>query len=120
MHVGFCSTCNFAHHCPMQRLYEARDSLEAQMLLDYLGSYHIHAEVLGNYLNGAAGELSAMNFPVLWIMDDEDHVRATELLQVFLQRPQLAPVAGPWICASCEAEIDGGFELCWQCGKARA
>jgi predicted amidophosphoribosyltransferase len=24
----------------------------------------------------------------------------------------------PWTCA-CGAEVDGDFELCWQCGKAR-
>ncbi len=88
------------------------------MLRDYLCSYNIHAEVLGSYLNGAAGELSAMNFPVLWIMQDEDHARATELLQVFLRRPQLAPAAGPWVCEACGTEIETGFELCWQCGKA--
>jgi hypothetical protein len=24
-----------------------------------------------------------------------------------------------WICAKCQAEIDAGFDVCWQCGTSR-
>lgn len=47
----------------MLKFYEARDSLEARQLIDALAAHRIEATVLGEYLSGAAGELSALNFP---------------------------------------------------------
>ena len=103
----------------MQRLYEARDSLEARMLIDHLAAWHIRAAVLGEYLSGAAGELTALNFPWVWVMEDGDLPRARQLLDDFLRRADLGPAAGAWVCLACRAEVDEGFELCWQCGARR-
>ena len=49
---------------PMLKFYEARDSLEARQLVDALAAHRIEATVLGEYLSGAAGELSALEFPL--------------------------------------------------------
>lgn len=103
----------------MQRLYEARNSWEARLLIDHLAQYHIRAEVFGELLNGAAGELCAMAYPGVWVMDNDDLERAKVLLQEFLAREALGPKSGAWLCPSCKAEVDSGFELCWQCGALR-
>jgi len=43
----------------MKELYQARDPVEAQLLKDFLASYHIETVTQGEYLTGAAGELSS-------------------------------------------------------------
>ena len=100
----------------MQKFYEARDALQAQMLRDHLASHHIQSVVLGDYLTGGAGELSAINFPVLWLVEDGDLPRARQLLDTFLSD---VPVAADWRCPACGAEVDGVFTLCWQCNNPR-
>jgi hypothetical protein len=51
----------------MKKLYQARDRIEAQLLKDFLASHHITTVVQGDYLSGAAGELPALMFPVIWV-----------------------------------------------------
>lgn len=100
----------------MHKFYEARDALQAQMLRDHLAGHHIQTVILGDYLSGAAGELSAVNFPTVWLLEDRDLPRAEQLLESFLAEPPAAP---DWQCPACGAQVEGGFELCWQCGSPR-
>jgi hypothetical protein len=103
----------------MQRLYEARDRIEAQLLVDYLAAYGIRAIVLGDYLSGAAGELPALSFPAVWVVEDRDLNIAQRRLAEFLEHPD-GPAARPdWVCPACRAEVEGGFEVCWRCGAPR-
>ncbi len=100
----------------MQKFYEARDRLQAVMLRDHLAVNQIASVVLGDYLSGAAGELSAINFPVVWLVEEGDLPRARQLLSEFLA-PQAA--AADWTCPVCGAQVEGDFALCWQCGGTR-
>ncbi len=104
----------------MQVLYQARDSFEARQLVERLGDAAIRAVVLGEHLAGAAGELSALNFPTVWVVDSAQWTRARAVLDEFLAE-QRAPrlVASPWDCPRCGAEVDGELGLCWSCGTAR-
>ena len=103
----------------MLKFYEARDSLEARQLVDALAAHHIEATVLGEYLNGAAGELSATNFPWVWLISNDDLEVAQTVLDGFLASLGDLPKRGPWVCPHCAAEVDAGFETCWQCGHHR-
>lgn len=103
----------------MLRLYEAQNSWEARLLIDHLEQYQIKAEVFGELLNGAAGELCAMAYPAVWVMNNADLPRAKDLLSDFLQRSERGPLSGPWKCTGCAAEVDAEFEICWQCGRVR-
>lgn len=100
----------------MQKFYEARDALQAQMLRDHLASHHIQSVILGDYLSGAAGELSAVNFPTLWLTDAADLSRAQQLLDAFLSA---VSVTADWQCPACGAAVEGAFALCWQCNQPR-
>jgi hypothetical protein len=100
----------------LQPLYEARDGLQANLLRDHLAAHHIQSVVLGDYLSGAAGELPAVNFPVVWVLEDRDLPRARQLLEAFLTP---AEPAAAWRCPACGAEVEGEFDLCWQCGAPR-
>ena len=101
----------------MQQLYQARDSLEARQLVDRLGEDNIKSVVLGEHLAGGAGELSALNFPTVWVVDNAQLGRAQAILGTFLSQ-QNEPLEGgrEWICATCGAE----FALCWNCGRRRS
>jgi hypothetical protein len=101
----------------MRRLYEARDRIEAQFLLDFLDRHLIAATVLGDFLAGAAGELPANVYPAVWVLDDEDLPRARELLDRFLQEGAASSAA--WICPACGESVEAGFDLCWNCGHPR-
>jgi hypothetical protein len=103
----------------MLKFYEARDSLEARQLVDALAAHHIEATVLGEYLSGAAGELSALNFPWVWLINNGDLKIAQDVLEGFLASRGSLPAKGPWVCSACGAQVDAGFEICWQCGEAR-
>lgn len=105
---------------PMLKFYEARDSLEARQLIDALDAHRIEATVLGEYLSGGAGELSALNFPWVWLINNDDLPAAQGVLDGFLASRGSLPKKGPWVCPGCGAQVDAGFEICWQCGKARA
>jgi hypothetical protein len=99
----------------MREVYQAADRVEAQMLKDHLSQAGIATTIVGDHLSGAVGELPANIFPTLWVLDDSDLERATHLTAVFFDRP---PVSGnAWQCTVCGESIDGGFEICWNCGS---
>ena len=101
----------------MLKFYEARDSLEARQLVDALAAHAIEATVLGEHLSGAAGELPAVNFPWVWLINNDDMPAAQAVLDGFLASRGSLPKRGPWVCPACGAEVDAGFDICWQCGS---
>ncbi|KAA6187423.1 DUF2007 domain-containing protein [Thiohalocapsa marina] len=102
----------------MQRLYQAGDRIEAQLLSDLLDRHLIDNTVLGDYLTGAVGELPADVYPGVWIIHDQDLERAQALLQAFLADARREPRSS-WVCHGCGELVDGAFDLCWRCGHAR-
>ena len=102
----------------MRRLYQARDRIEAQFLTDLLDRHRIPSTVLGDYLAGAAGELPLDIFPTVWVVEDDDLPRARSLLASFL-RPETTEPGPPWDCPGCGEQVEAGFDLCWNCGRAR-
>lgn len=90
--------------------------MEAQLLKDYLASHHIQTVIQGEYLSGAAGELPALQFPVLWVLEDEDLERGKELIGYFFQNDKAAI---PWVCPACGEHNEGQFHICWNCAKMK-
>ncbi|NCA70248.1 MAG: DUF2007 domain-containing protein [Sphingobacteriia bacterium] len=103
----------------MKPLYEARDRIEAQLLLDYLERHLLEAVILGDHLAGAAGGLPADIYPTVWILDDESLERGRELLARF-QADSVRPDTPDWTCACCAAQVEGDFDVCWRCGHVRS
>ena len=100
----------------MRKLYQSKDRIEAQLLKDYLASYHIRTVVKGEYLTGAAGELPVEPFPVLWVMEARDYERAKELVEHFLA---LESAGADWHCSHCGERNEGQFNQCWHCAALR-
>jgi hypothetical protein len=99
----------------MKELYQAADSLEAQMLRDHLNQEGIATVIIGDLLSGAVGELPANIFPTLWVLDDDELERGKRLMERFFKRPAVGGKA--WRCQICGEGIDAGFEICWNCGS---
>jgi hypothetical protein len=99
----------------MQRLYQAADRIEAQLLSDFLERHLVDNTILGDYLSGAIGELPADVYPSVWVIYDEDLPRARELLARFIEDSDREG-ARSWVCRGCGELIDGHFDLCWRCG----
>jgi hypothetical protein len=103
----------------MQQLYQAADRIEAQFLADFLDRHLVAAQVLGDYLSGAVGELPADIYPTVWVIEDEDLPRARGLLERWLQEKAEREAARSWVCRGCGELVDGSFDLCWHCGHVR-
>lgn len=101
----------------MQPLYQAADRIEAQLLCDLLECHRIEAQVFGDYLAGAAGELPADITPSVWVIDERDLPRARSLLSDWLAENQARADARSWVCRGCGELVDGSFDLCWRCGR---
>ncbi|RRV14802.1 DUF2007 domain-containing protein [Pseudomonas saudiphocaensis] len=63
----------------MQRIYEARDLLEAEMLIGMLANEGIETFLTGRHLIGAIGELPAAGLLGLMVNDDQAE-RARQLI----------------------------------------
>ncbi len=100
----------------MQQLYQAADRIEAQLLRDLLDRHQIEAQVFGDYLAGAAGELPADIYPSVWVIDERDLARAQALLKDWLDDNQARAAASSWVCRGCGELVEGSFDICWRCG----
>lgn len=70
-----------------------------------------------NTNNTIVGMPSALFFPTLCVVRDEDYDKAMKLLGDIYYAP---PSHGPdWRCPKCEEEVPGSFDLCWKCGTVR-
>ena len=51
-------------------------------------------------------------FLELWINCDKDYDRASAIIENEIENPE---PKDSWVCAKCNEENDGSFELCWSC-----
>ena len=97
----------------MKILYQAADRIEAQLLKDHLRDHHIETLVQGEYLSGGVGELPALQFPLLWVIDDRDLDLAKRLIREWFSA---AARQAAWVCPNCGESNEGQFRVCWNCG----
>jgi hypothetical protein len=81
----------------------AKNIIEAQGISTFIKN---------EFSQGAVGEISAFDsWPEVWVMNDADFERATEILVSSQSRIK----GDEWICKSCSEENDPSFEICWNC-----
>jgi hypothetical protein len=84
----------------------AKQLLEREGILCFLRN-----EVLGR-IPGPKDDYS----PEVWVQDDADAARATEILRAW----QSGEVSGePWTCPECREQIEAQFDACWNCETPR-
>lgn len=55
----------------MKNIYDARDIIDAQRVVALLEYEGVHAEVSGQYLSGAMGELPVHGLVKVWVADQD-------------------------------------------------
>ena len=106
----------------MRKVYLARHPTEAHFLKGLLASQGIEAEIRGEALFGARGELpvTTETCPSVWVLDDSQLDRALALIAEHDRRERPSDSVGaPWRCPSCGEELEPQFTDCWRCGTAR-
>ena len=99
----------------MKRLLQAPNLALATLWTDMLGDVGIAATVQRAYASGIVGELPPdQSLPEVWVQDAADHARAAQLLDAWQHAPHQH-----WACHGCGEIVDGPFDACWNCGRAR-
>lgn len=97
----------------MLRLAQAPNIAIAAFWVEALRQAGIDASMQRYFLGAAAGQLPPDQcLPEVWLLDDAQEERAREILREFTNAPQRR-----WTC-TCGELVEGGFDRCWNCGKA--
>ena len=105
------------------KVYTARDAVEAHFVRGLLEREGLAAEVLGDKLAIAIGELpplSAGTLPAVWVAEESTEP-AKKIVADFQSGRARSEHAGeaPWTCPNCGETIEPQFTDCWNCGAAR-
>ena len=102
----------------MKRIYSEPNPIFIHQLKDLLAEKGIATIIKNELLAGGAGELPPTEvWPELWIVNKEDKEPAKRLVDNFLQSTKTK--SHSWICKSCGEEIEGQFNICWNCGEKK-
>jgi putative signal transducing protein len=102
----------------MKVVYTAKHPTEAHLVKGMLQAEGIRAEVRGDQLYGAYGELPIL--PTVWIYDDAHAAEAERLVIDFLRGGAARRYGHQrWTCAQCGEVLEGQFTDCWKCGAPR-
>ncbi len=102
----------------MKLVHTARHPTEAHLIRGMLEAAGIRAEVKGDQLYGAFGELPVL--PTVWVLDDKLAAEADRLIIEFLRGTAARRYANQrWACPRCGEILEGQFTDCWKCGAAR-
>ncbi len=99
----------------MKRVYSSFNLAAVHHAKNVLEAEGIRATVRNEHLSSAMGELPPAECQIeLWVLRDEDRVRAEALLR---DGPRAS--GAPWRCAACGEASETQFTQCWKCGAIR-
>ena len=99
----------------MKMLFSSPDVQEVELLKTELDNAGIACEVRNQ--NAYTLFPGAEFYPELWVLDDADFQKASDLREALL-KPASEP-ANSWRCPACGEESEGQFTACWKCGAVR-
>lgn len=104
----------------MKRVYQSTDYYSAQLIKSYLEDNGIDANVSGELLIGAIGEIPANSYPSVWVIDEDDFDRAKALIAKY-EESMAKPLQENtnWLCPHCGEKMELQFTQCWNCGTVR-
>jgi hypothetical protein len=101
----------------MKRVYTAESLVQVVHVRNVLQAEGIRTELRNERLGGAVGEIPFLEaWPELWVAE-LDFDRAQELIDLELHSHGIEEPE--WTCPGCGERVEGQFNECWQCGRAR-
>jgi len=99
----------------MKKLTSADSLITINHYKNLLASEGIPSQIRNEHLGSIMGEMPFVEtWPELWVVNDLDFDRATQLLNaVDSESP-----AAPWRCKKCGEENEGQFAACWKCNTS--
>ncbi len=98
----------------------ARDLMDAYFVHNIIENQGIKAEVIGDNLLSARGELPFSEaYPTVWV-SEVDRNKALEIVEHFESRKTndentIEDDQPNWQCPACENSIESQFTACWNC-----
>ncbi len=72
----------------------------------------IPCKVQHEFSTFSVGEIASIDcWPELWILNDQDEVRAKDVLSVITDPKE----HDQWQCSQCNEMNDDSFDICWNC-----
>lgn len=95
-------------------VYQAKDLIEAELLLQRLRDRNIPGAVTNVYLQGALGELPFSVRPTVCVLEERDATAAALCIQEMEAALRAADLPDV-VCNHCGETNPGNFEACWKC-----
>jgi len=97
----------------MKHIYTHENIAVLHSVKNVLGLNDIESFVKNEHVVSMSARHGIENmFHQLWILNDADYNKASLIIENEIKNP--TPKAA-WICAKCNEENDGNFEICWRC-----
>lgn len=98
----------------MIKVFEDFNFSRVGQMQSLLESNGIKTFLRNEYGSSVVGELPFVEvIPQLFVLEEKDAARATELLQLELP---IEDSDDDWICPECGVDVEGNFSRCWKCG----
>jgi len=98
----------------VKRIYAAATLVEAHLLKQLLAQAGVDTHVFNENAQSGVGEIPFTHaYPELWVVDDNDHGKATQFLREY-ERSRVFDTSR--ICWSCSETNPTNFGSCWNCG----
>lgn len=107
----------------LRDVYLAKNTADAHVAKLFLAEEGIVARISGEQLQSAIGELppGPPSAPSL-LVREADYESAKQLIRQMESLRRLSesiPEQPPWSCPECQEEVDGTFDICWNCQHDR-
>lgn len=102
----------------MREVFVNQDHTRVGFYKSVLDEAGIPNFIRNQYSNNSLTEMpSALFFPALCVVQDEDYDQAMQILgEIYYALPSQAP---DWRCRKCSEAVPGTFDSCWHCGDLR-
>ena len=102
----------------MIKVFEDFELSKVGQFQSVLEAEGIRTHLKNQFTSGVLGEIPFVAaIPQLWILEDDDQVKAKRLIQQLLSNPE--ETEPEWTCSRCDSVVDGVFARCWKCNAQR-
>lgn len=102
----------------MIKIYSNESLIHVHHIKATLESHAIDCIIKNENLTSLAGEIPSFEcWPEIWVVNNAQKDIAMSLIDSLKEDAKQNKAV--WICDSCKEEIEGEFEICWQCGALK-